>query len=124
MFVWGSLISVFLMALSLVISWAARLADRYPSHLLLNSICAAVALAILALALIAYPVCQSLVAGGLGEQSGPFLTSLLLFLPPSVGMGMVSPFAVRLATHSVTSVGKMPARCMPCPRWGASPAPW
>ncbi len=47
-----------------------------------------------------------LVNTGLGERGGPLVASMLLFLPPSVGMGMVSPFAIRLATESVTSVGK------------------
>ena len=45
-------------------------------------------------------------AQGFGEKSGPFLASRVLFLLPSIGMGMVSPFAVRLATHTVASVGK------------------
>ena len=42
----------------------------------------------------------------LGEKAGPLVASAALFLLPSVGMGVVSPFAVRLATHAVTSVGQ------------------
>ena len=105
-FVWGSLISVVLMALSLGYYLGGRVADRYPSRLLLNSICAVVALSMFGIALFSHGVSERLVESGFGEQSGPFVASLVLFLPPSVGMGVVSPFAVRLATHSVSSVGR------------------
>ena len=106
-FVWGSLISVFLVALSLGYFFGGRLADRYPSHVLLSSICALVSLLIFALAAVANGLCGALLDVGLGERGGPLVASLLLFLPPSVGMGMVSPFAIRLATQSVASVGKI-----------------
>jgi len=106
-FVWGSLISVFLIALSGGYYLGGRLADRHPSQVLLNSICAGVSLLIFAIALISHSTCEWLVQFGLGERSGPLVASLLLFLPPSVGMGIVSPFAVRLATDSLNSVGKI-----------------
>ncbi len=105
-FVWGSLISVVLMALSLGYYLGGRVADRYPSRLLLNSICVAVALSIFGIAFVSKGISAWLVGSGFGEQSGPFAASIVLFLAPSVGMGMVSPFAVRLATRSVSSVGR------------------
>lgn len=106
-FVWGSLISVFLIALSGGYYLGGRLADRYPSQVLLHSICAGVALLIFAIALVSHDTCEWLVECGLGERSGPLVASMLLFLPPSVGLGIVSPFAIRLATASVDSVGKI-----------------
>lgn len=106
-FVWGSLISIFLMALSLGYFVGGRLADEYPSRILLNSVCGIVSLLIFGIALLSNDICGWLVSLGLGEQSGPFVASLILFLLPSVGMGMVSPLSVRLATHSVLSVGKI-----------------
>jgi spermidine synthase len=106
-FVWGSLISVFLLALSAGYYWGGWLADRNPSQYLLSTICLTVSLMIFAIAGIASPVCDWLVSQGLGEQSGPLVAGTILFLPPSIGMGMVSPFAVRLATHSVQNVGKI-----------------
>ena len=106
-FVWGSLISVFLIALSLGYYIGGQLADRYPSRLLLHGICFVVSALMFAIPLYSLPFCESLVAEHWGEQSGPLFASLVLFLPPSLGMGMVSPFAVRLATQSVSSVGKV-----------------
>jgi spermidine synthase len=105
-FVWGSLITVFLAALSVGYFVGGLLADKHPSRMLLGAICAAVAVWIVALSYFGYPFCQSLVENGLGEKTGPLLASLVLFLPPSVGMGVVSPFAIRLMTESIGSVGK------------------
>lgn len=106
-FVWGSLISVFLIALSVGYYVGGRVADRYPSRVVLNSICILAALAIFLIALSAHVFCEVLVEKGLGEQTGPLVASAILFLPPSVGLGMVSPFAIRLATQSVRSVGQI-----------------
>lgn len=104
-FVWGSLISIFLSALSIGYYVGGWVADRHPSQRLLNAICGGVSLLIFSVAVLAQPVCNGLIAAGAGEQTGPLLASVVLFLPASVGMGMVSPFAVRLATRSVESVG-------------------
>jgi spermidine synthase len=104
-FVWGSLISIFLSALSIGYYVGGWVADRHPSQRLLNAICVAVSILIFSVAVLAQPVCNGLIAIGAGEQTGPLLASVVLFLPASVGMGMVSPFAVRLATRSVESVG-------------------
>lgn len=106
-FVWGSLIAIFLMAISIGNYLGGRLADQFPSHLFLNSICIAVALWIFGLAIFGSALCTSLSEAGMGEQSGPLVASLILFLAPSIGMGMVSPFAVRLATSSIATVGQV-----------------
>jgi spermidine synthase len=106
-FVWGSLISLFLIALSAGYYLGGRLADRHPSRALLNSIVIAVAASLLLIVGIAGPVCSAIALDTtFGEKSGPFVASAVLFLLPSIGMGIVSPFAVRLATHTVASVGK------------------
>ena len=104
-FVWGSLISIFLIALSAGYYIGGRLADRHPSRILLNSICILVALWISAIPIFAYKICEWFVEVGYSEQSGPLVTSVVLFLLPSIGMGMVSPFSIRLSTESVSSVG-------------------
>ncbi len=105
-FVWGSLISLFLIALSAGYFIGGRLADRHPSQALFASIMIGVAALMFVVAAIADPVCDAILKQGFGEKSGPFFASIVLFLAPSVGMGMASPFAVRLATHTVASVGK------------------
>lgn len=106
-FVWGSLIAMFLLAISVGNYLGGRLADRNPSHLMLNSICIGVSLWIFGIAIFASAICQILVQAGFGEQTGPLAASLVLFLAPSIGMGMVSPFAIRLAASSLETVGKI-----------------
>ena len=106
-FVWGSLITVFLAALSVGYYLGGRIADWHPSHVLLSLICMAVSVWIVGLSLFGSALCQSLLSQGAGEESGPLLASLMLFLPPSVGMGAVSPFAIRLTASSIGSVGKI-----------------
>lgn len=106
-FVWGSLISLFLIALSLGYYIGGWLSDRTPSRALLNTIIITVAAMIFLIAAFAAPVCDVVLRSGFGEKSGPFLSATILFLLPSLGMGMVSPFAIRLATQTVTSVGRV-----------------
>ena len=106
-FVWGSLISLFLIALSVGYYVGGSLSDRYPSRVLLNTIVLVVAALMFLIVVIGQPVCDAILRSGqFGERSGPFLAAAILFLLPSIGMGMVSPLAIRLATHTVASVGK------------------
>jgi spermidine synthase len=105
-FVWGSLISLFLIALSAGYYVGGRLSDKHPSQRLLNAIVIAVAAWMFLIATIAAPASDAILRAGFGEKAGPFLAATVLFLLPSIGMGVVSPFAVRLATHTVASVGK------------------
>ncbi len=106
-FVWGSLISVFLIALSLGYYVGGQLADQRPSRIVLNTICMIVSVWIFGVAMLSYSICETLAAAGLGEQSGPLVAALVLFLAPGIGMGMVSPYAVRLAAQSVASLGQI-----------------
>jgi spermidine synthase len=105
-FVWGSLISLFLIALSVGYYVGGGLSDRYPSQTLLNTILLAVSGLMFLIVVIGRPVCDAILQADFGEKSGPFFAGAILFLLPSVGMGMVSPFAIRLATSAVASVGK------------------
>jgi len=105
-FVWGSLISLFLIALSVGYYTGGGLSDRRPSRMLLNSIVVAVAAWMYFIPGMARTVCDALLNQGFGERSGPFLAAGLLFLLPSIGMGVVSPFAIRLATETIASVGR------------------
>jgi spermidine synthase len=104
-FVWGSLISVVLAALSLGYWLGGMLADRRPRYGVL-ALLIAVPGALIALLPFVYPALnRALAASDLGPRSGPLLSCLILFLVPSVFLGTVSPFAVRLQARTVASVG-------------------
>jgi spermidine synthase len=105
-FVWGSLISVFLTSLAGGYFAGGRLADKYPSWVLINVVLIGSALLILLVPFLAHPLCRWMLSAGWDDRSGPLVASVILFFPPSVLIGMVSPFSVRLATRAVHSVGR------------------
>lgn len=105
-FVWGSLIGVFLAALALGYWRGGILADRRPSPGLLAALCVAVSALLFLIPWIGHRTCRHLVEAGLSDQSGPLVAATLLFLPPSVLLGMVSPFSVRIAARSVATIGR------------------
>lgn len=105
-YVWGSLISIFLGGLSVGYYFGGRWADRRPSLPLLGSIIAATCLMLLALRYLSPGVCELVINMELGTKLGTLASSFILFFPPSVLLGMVSPFVIRLAAKAVADVGK------------------
>ncbi len=104
-FVWGSLISVVLAALSLGYWLGGMVADRWPRFSVMAGLIAIPGV-IIALLPFVYPgLNRGIAASDVGSRLGPLLSCLLLFLVPSVFLGTVSPFAVRLQARAVTSVG-------------------
>ncbi|MBM4031972.1 MAG: hypothetical protein FJ291_09325 [Planctomycetes bacterium] len=110
-FVWGSLIGVFLAALSLGYLVGGQLADRLPRFSLLGAIIAVAGLLVLVVPLVAVYSCRGIDRWlGSGSRANPLLASVLLFFVPSVLLGMVSPFSVRLQAQSVATVGNVAGR--------------
>lgn len=104
-FVWGSLIAVFLTALALGYGLGGRLADRYPSPSAISMILSAAAVLILPSVEWAHYLLEALTRSGLGTRWASLTASMILFLPPSLAIGMVSPFAVRLGVRQIETVG-------------------
>mgnify|MGYP005835642833 CR=1 FL=1 len=109
-FVWGSLIGVFLAALSLGYLVGGRLADRLPRFGLLGAIIAAAGLLVLVVPLLAPPCSHWIDRMSPGARVNPLFASMALFFLPSVLLGMVSPYAVRLQARSVATVGNVAGR--------------
>jgi len=105
-FVWGSLIGVVLSALSAGYYLGGKLADLKPSFQVLSTTIFAAGLLVLALPAIAPPLFDSVIRLNISEQYSPLLATTLLLGPPSVLLGTVSPYAIRLVADSVESVGK------------------
>ncbi len=105
-YVWGSLIGVFLAALSIGYASGGRLADRYPSPGLFAGIVFVAGLLTVPIPLMAPPVLESIAQANRGPQFNPLAGSIALFLVPSIVMGMVSPFAVRLRARAVGTMGQ------------------
>lgn len=104
-YVWGSLIGVFLGALSIGYTAGGRLSDRWPHAGALALVLAAAAVLTALVVPLQSPVQSAVVQWNPGIRLNPLLSAVLLFGPASVLIGMVSPFAVRLRASSLDHLG-------------------
>lgn len=109
-YVWGSLISVFLLALSIGYWLGGVLADRRPSLGTLALVLITAAVFILVLPLVYLPVGRFVSELNLEFRFSVLLISVLFFLVPSVLMGMVSPFAIKLSATALEEIGRTSGR--------------
>jgi spermidine synthase len=112
--IWANIIGLILIYLSVGYFWGGRLADRHPSlpYMCRLIVCAAMAIAVIPF--ISEPLLSAAV-GAFAEASvgaflGSFFASMALFSVPITLLGMVSPFAVRLAVDSVERAGEIAGR--------------
>ncbi len=105
-FVWGSLISVFLTGLSAGYYLGGRIADINPSSRKLGLMIAAPGVLFLTFPLYSAPVSDWIFAQDLGVRFSPLIASLVLFLLPSIFLGIVSPYTAKLMICSLHTSGK------------------
>lgn len=103
--VWTSLIGIVMVSLSLGYWLGGVVSDRKPHPGLLARIIGLAALSTAALALIANPLLAVISRNINNVYVGSVIASLCLFAIPSLLLGMVSPFIVRLAINSLGSAG-------------------
>ncbi len=104
-FVWGSLISVVLAALSLGYYWGGQLSTRSPSLVGLLILLLIPGVLIFLLPFI-YPQVNHWIANAnFGNRMNTLIASTFSFLPPSIFLGTVSPYAVRLSATALATVG-------------------
>jgi spermidine synthase len=112
-FVWGSVISIFLTAMTLGYRMGGKMVDRRPSMKRLAAIVVTAGLFVLLLPLITPPVCQAFQAVSFGGKANilrPLFAAAILFFFPTMLFAVVAPFAVRLATVKLDSVGGVAGR--------------
>jgi predicted membrane-bound spermidine synthase len=103
--VWTSLIGIIMMSLSIGYWLGGVVSDRRPDCGLLANIIAAAAIVTLIVGFAANPLLVRLASGIRNIYVASAVAAALLFAIPSVLLGMVSPFIVRLAMRSVVSSG-------------------
>ncbi|MFN2452422.1 MAG: spermidine synthase [Candidatus Dormibacteria bacterium] len=112
--VWANIIGLILAYLSLGYWLGGRVADRNPSGSRLGVLLLVAAALLAVLPLVARPVLaatvQNLATVAAGAALGSFLAALLLFAVPVTLLGMVTPFALRLALRDVASAGAVAGR--------------
>jgi spermidine synthase len=112
--VWANVIGLILVYLSVGYWLGGRVADRHPHPRFLGGILLVAAVAISVLPFVAHPFLQLALQGftalSIGVVAGSFFATLLLFSVPVSLLGMVSPFAVRLAVRDVRTAGSVAGR--------------
>ncbi len=104
-FVWGSLISVVLAALSVGYYWGGVLSEKNPSFARLLLLLVVPGAMIFTLPFF-YPTVNLWIAeNDFGPRLNPLLAGSIFFLVPGVFLGAVSPYAIRLAATALSTVG-------------------
>jgi len=104
-YVWGSIITVFMLALSLGYLIGGRWSLHNASLWRYGLLFLGAGVFILPVVFIAQPIMAAIFDRIVDARYGSLVASLLLFLLPSIVMGMVSPYSVRLLTQSTQSSG-------------------
>jgi spermidine synthase len=105
-FVWGSLIGVFLAAMSLGYYVAGKLVDRWPSSGLLALLLLAAGIYVLLLPRYGADVCWWIADREEDVRAGSLTACLILFFVPGMLMAVTSPFVIRLTARDVEHVGE------------------
>jgi len=105
-FVWGSLIGVFLAAMSLGYYMGGRLVDRCPSPFLLSGFIFVSGLFVLLLPRYGDSIADRILLADYGNRMNPLLACLLLFFVPGMLMAVTSPFVIRLTALTIEHVGR------------------
>lgn len=115
--VWAALIGLVLACLSIGYWLGGRIADRRPEAALLYTIALAAALLVALIPVLSRPVLQRAALSSLNLENvsiglliASALAILLLFSLPTLLLGIVSPFAIRLAVSDVASSGQVAGR--------------
>jgi len=103
-YVWGSIISIFLIALSSGYYVGGIVADRKPSVAYLAAFIAIAGLLTLIIPPLAPVFSRYFFSLGLGNYA-VLVVSMLLFCLPSIGLGMVSPYVVKLGVGETDRLG-------------------
>jgi spermidine synthase len=112
--VWANIIGLILVYLSLGYWLGGKLADRRPEPRLLGWVVVVAALFVALTPFVARPILNLAVEGldavDVGAVVGSFFAALALFAVPVTLLGMVSPFAIRLALVDVAEAGTVAGR--------------
>lgn len=104
-YVWGSIIGIILLSLSLGYYLGGRLADKKPKAHYLSLLILSAAVLIALIPFIYFPIIK--LFSGLPRMYSPLFSAIALFFLPSLLMGTVSPFAIRLRAKNVGKIGKL-----------------
>lgn len=104
-YVWGSIITIFMVALSIGYLIGGQLSLRNPSLKKFGALFLFCALAVMPMAWIANPLMEWVFMRIEDVRYGSLVAATGLFFFPTVAMGIISPYAVRLLVHNTHHSG-------------------
>lgn len=109
-YVWGSIISIFMLALSIGYLLGGRWSLKFPSLKRLGILYAAGGLLLIPLPLVGQQIMEMLFMLIEDPRYGSLVASFILFLPATIVMGMIAPYAVRLLAINTAETGQTAGR--------------
>ena len=105
--VWAAVISVFILSLGLGYAVGGWMADRPGCGVVLGWVILGAGACFILLPLYVSPLLRALGPEIHTMRWGPLLASVILFLPPSLLLGSVTPMLIRLTLADVSCVGRV-----------------
>ncbi|MGC8863645.1 MAG: spermidine synthase [Armatimonadota bacterium] len=104
-FVWGSVIAVFLLALAAGYGAGGRMTRRYSSHWVPTAVLVGAGVLVGLSATYQNALNNALAGAGMDARWGALVASIILYGPPMVLAGMIAPYSVHLATSARAEAG-------------------
>jgi spermidine synthase len=104
-YIWTSLIGIIMGSLSIGYYYGGILADRGVSYKILSKIIFSAGCFIFLTNIIKHPVLSSVVYMSPDPKTSAIFAGIFLFVVPSILLGMVSPYAVKLSLNSLDNSG-------------------
>lgn len=105
--VWGSIITIFMLALSVGYLIGGRLSSRSPNPVTYACFFIGAAVFSLPVILLADAIMEPIFLTIIDPRYGSLVASVLLFFIPTAILGMISPYSVRLMVSSEEDSGRM-----------------
>ncbi|MDH3641066.1 MAG: fused MFS/spermidine synthase [Gammaproteobacteria bacterium] len=109
-YVWGSIITIFMLSLSLGYLFGGQLSLRRPSLKRFGIIFLVAAVTLYPLVYLSEPAMVWIFARIEDPRYGSLLASAVLFIVPTVILGMISPYSVRLLVETTERAGHVAGR--------------
>ena len=106
LFVWGSLIGITLTGLSAGYSYGGKISDREASYQTFSLLIFIAGGYTLLSTLLAGEIFKIILLLKIGEIYGPLISSMVFLLVPAFLLGAVTPFAIKLSTKSMKTIGQ------------------